>query len=206
MRISKIRLLAIIGSQRKNGNCYLLTRTILQSAEVDYEIIQLSEKEIKFCNLCGKCEYKRCFLKDDFNQILEKMKKADGIVFSFPRYFSLPSKFLCFIERLTMAYHFRKYHGYQKIGIKPDMVIVPPFKNKPCCLFVVSATGWMGREPARLVAHEVEGIGMKVIGNILLRGEEIKEVFKDKKSIAVCEKMVRKLLDSINSKNSQIRN
>lgn len=194
---SKIKLLAIIGSQRKDGNSYLLAKTILESTKTDYEIIQLADKEIEFCNLCGKCEYEECPLDDDFNQILEEMKKADGIILSFPRYFSLPSKFLCFIERLVMAHHFKEYQGYRKTGVKPDPTVSPPFKEKPCCLFVVSATGGMGEEPMKLVAHEVERIGMRVVGKVLLKGEERKEVLEDKKNLAACRKSIEKIMDLI---------
>lgn len=180
---SKIKLLAIIGSQRKNGNSYLLAKTILESTKTDYEIIQLTEKKIKFCNLCGKCEHEKCPLDDDFNQILEKLKEADGIIFSFPRYFFLSSKFLCFIERLVMPYHFKKYHGYEKTGVKPDSNVFPSFKEKPCCLFIISDTGWMGKEPLKLIAHEVEVVGMKVIDKILLKTKEVKEITKNKKTL-----------------------
>ena len=44
-----MRLLAIIGSQRKDGNSYLLAKEALKSVqETNYEIIQLAEKKIKF--------------------------------------------------------------------------------------------------------------------------------------------------------------
>ena len=190
----KRKFLAIIGSQRKNRNSYLLAKTMLESVKVDYEIIQLAKKELKFCNLCGKCENEECPLDDDFNQIVKKMKMADGIIFSFPRYFFLSSKFLCFIEKLVMPYHFKKYHGYEKIGVKPDSTVSPPFKGKPCCLFAVSDTGWMGKEPLKLIAHEVEVIGMKVIGKISLKTEEVKKVIEGKKTLASCKKLIKKLI------------
>jgi multimeric flavodoxin WrbA len=57
----KAKVLAIIGSQRKNGNSYLLARVVLKSVEADYEIIQLADKEIEFCNLCEECINKDLF-------------------------------------------------------------------------------------------------------------------------------------------------
>ena len=194
---SKIKLLAIIGSQRKDGNSYLLAKTILESVKVNYEITQLAEKKLKFCNLCGKCEQDECPLDDDFNQILEKMKKADGIILSFPRYFFLSSKFLCFIERLVMPFHFKEYHGYEKMGVKPDSTVSPPFEGKPCCLFVVSDTGWMGEESMKLVAHEIERIGMGVIGKVLLKSEDVGKVLEDRESLTKCKGLVEKIVYSI---------
>ena len=61
---SKAKLLAIIGSQRTNGNSYLLAKTVLDSIEADYEIIQLADKKIEFCNLCEKCVSNDCVLED----------------------------------------------------------------------------------------------------------------------------------------------
>ena len=198
---SKIELLAITGSQRKDGNSYLLAKTILESVKVNYKIIQLADKKLKFCNLCGKCEQDECPLDDDFNQILEKMKKVDGIIFSFPRYFFLSSKFLCFIERLVMPYHFKKYHGYGKIGVKQDSTVFLPLKEKPCCLFVVSDSGWMGEEPMKLVAHEAEVVGMKVINQISLKTVKVREYIENKKGLTSCKKSVEKLIDLIKNSN-----
>jgi len=97
-----------------------LAKTILESVEADYEIIQLAEKEMEFCNLCEKCASDECVLEDDFNQIFEKMKSADGIIFAVPKYIFLASKFLCFLERLDSIRHMRRYAGY-KINFKnPD--------------------------------------------------------------------------------------
>ncbi|MEA2090230.1 MAG: flavodoxin family protein [Thermoproteota archaeon] len=199
------KLLAITGSQRKQGNSYLLAKEVLKSIrEVDYEIIQLAEKEIKFCDLCGKCEFGDCILKDDFNSIIEKMKVADGLIFSFPKYFSVPSKFLCFLERLDIIQHCKKYHGFRKAGVKPDLNFRPPFEGKPFCLFVVSGLG-RGEEPLRLAAYEFVGMRMKLIMHdsrpflgVLVKGEYRGEVLKDWKGIEDCRRLVRKLVDSIN--------
>ncbi|MDH5770918.1 MAG: flavodoxin family protein [Candidatus Bathyarchaeota archaeon] len=190
-----MKLLAIIGSQRKDGNSYLLAKEALESVqETDYEIIQLVEKKIEFCNLCAKCKAGDCVLKDDFNQILDKIQEADGIVFSFPKYFSLSSKFLCFLERLVMIHHCKEYHGPGKTG-KPDQNFSPPFKGKPYCIFVVSASGKGGEEPLRLAAYEIERIGMKLIlhdSGLSLefsQKEKIKEKFsKIKKALRTAER------------------
>jgi len=68
----RIKLLAIVGSQREYGNSFLLTKEALKpSKEINYEIVQLARKDIKFCNICGKCQSMECPLDDDFNEILE---------------------------------------------------------------------------------------------------------------------------------------
>jgi len=196
-----MKLLAIAGSQRKGGNSYLLAKEALKSVKVDYEIIQLAEKKLEFCDLCGKCDTRDCVLNDDFNQILKKMVEADGLIFSFPKYFSLSSKFLCFLERLVMIHHCKEYHGLRKTGITPDPNFTPLFKGKPCCLFVVSGSGKGGEEPLKIAAHEVERMGMKLILHdswpflgVAVKGEDKGEVLEDKKGIEECRKATRKLI------------
>jgi len=183
----------------------MLAEEVLKSVKADWEIVQLAEKEMKYCNFCKKCETEDCILEDDFNQIIEKMKKADGIIFSFPKYFSLPSKFLCFLERLATIGHFREYHGFRKTGITPDPKFSPPLKGKPCCLFVVSASG-KAEEPLRLAAYELQGEGMKLVLSdswpflgVLVKGEDKGEVLKDKKGVEACKKLARKLISSMHS-------
>lgn len=191
--VYKVKLLAIIGSQRKNGNCYLLAKKVLDSAKVDYEIIQLAEKELEFCNICGKCAFEECPLSDDFNEILKKIISADGIIFSFPYYLPIPSKFLCFLERLDIIKHFKKHHGYSP-KLKPDESFVFPLNNKPCCIYVVSGTGNIKKAYVKIVTNILEGLRMKVISVVYLKGEEIGEVLKDKRGLINCRKSVEKLM------------
>ena len=199
-----MKLLAITGSQRKEGNSYLLTKEVMKPVrEFDYEIIQLAENEIEFCDLCGKCESGDCVLKDDFNQIVNKMKIADCMLFSFPKYFSVPSKFLCFLERLSMIHHCKEYHGFKKMGVEPDPSFRPLFEGMPFCLFFVSASG-RAEEPLRLVAYELVGLKMKLIMHdswpflgVLVRGEGRGEVLEGRKGIQDCRRLVRRLADSI---------
>lgn len=198
-----MKLLAIIGSQRKEGNSYLLAKEALKSVKAEHEIIQLAEKELDFCNFCGKCETEDCIIKDEFNQILEKMKEADGFIFSFPKYFSLSSKFLCFLERLRTIDHFKEYHGGRETGAKPDPNFSPLFKGKPCCLFGISASG-QAEEPLRLAAHVLEGTGMKLVlsdsapfQGVLVKGEDRGEVLKDKRGLEDSKRLAKKLVDSM---------
>jgi multimeric flavodoxin WrbA len=84
---SKVSLLAMVGSQRQEGNSYHLARTVLDSLPVSHKTVQLAEKNIGFCTLCERCkDGGDCILQDDFNDILKEMQAADGIVFSLPKY------------------------------------------------------------------------------------------------------------------------
>lgn len=72
------KLLAITGSHRKNGNCYSLAKIVLEAVEADSHIIQLADKDIRFCTLCEECIDKDCVIDDDVNKILAEMKKPTG--------------------------------------------------------------------------------------------------------------------------------
>lgn len=90
-----MKVLAINGSARKDGNTAIMIRRALEELEregIETELIQLSGKTIHGCKACKKCfknKNKRCvFDKDDFNDCLEKMIEADGIILGSPTYFT----------------------------------------------------------------------------------------------------------------------
>jgi multimeric flavodoxin WrbA len=199
----KSKLLAIVGSQRKNGNCYLLTRKLLESVDADHEIIQLADKRIEFCNICEKCINSDCVLEDDFNQILESMKKADGIVFAVPKYLFFPSKFVCFLERLADVEHMRRHSGYKRTFVNPEYRLFSD--KKPFCIFAVSGEGTIEKETLKIVAENIEDLGLRLVrhdlspflGVSIKGGEDIGEVYSNKEGIEECRRLAVKLIDSI---------
>ncbi|MBI9092415.1 MAG: flavodoxin family protein [Desulfobacterium sp.] len=87
--------LAINGSPRKGGNTeILLTHALepLKQSGWDTELVQVGGKKIRGCKACGKCmENKdmRCVItKDIFNDVMEKMLKADALILGSPTYFT----------------------------------------------------------------------------------------------------------------------
>jgi multimeric flavodoxin WrbA len=87
--------LAVNGSPRKGGNTeMLLTHVIeaLDEAGWDTELIQVGAKKIRGCIACFKCfknKDLRCSVKNDiFNEVMEKMLRADALILGSPTYFS----------------------------------------------------------------------------------------------------------------------
>nr|MDO8098854.1 NAD(P)H-dependent oxidoreductase [Candidatus Njordarchaeota archaeon] len=205
---SKVRLLAVTGSQRTSGNCYLLAKRILGSIEADYEIIQLAQKEIEFCDLCGKCMKNDCALRDDLCQIFEKMRRADGIVFVIPQYIFFPSKFLCFLERLRNIGHFRTHMGYKRTFTNPEYRLFS--EKKPFCVFTISDSEKI-EEDLKAVTEHIEGLGLRLIlhdlppffGVNVHCGEDKGEVLEDERGIGECERLIRKLVDSIKRRSEK---
>ncbi|MCF8024997.1 MAG: flavodoxin family protein [Desulfobacteraceae bacterium] len=87
--------LAVNGSPRKDGNTYNLLKEVLvpiEQAGWETEIVQVGGKEVRGCIACYKCfenKDKRCSVdKDMFNQIMEKMVRADALILGSPTYFT----------------------------------------------------------------------------------------------------------------------
>ncbi|MGV8059502.1 MAG: flavodoxin family protein [Smithellaceae bacterium] len=90
-----MKVLAINGSPRKDGNTAILLNHVLQELEkegLETELFQLSGKRIYGCMACYKCfknKDQRCSVKDDqANECIEKMIKAEGIILGSPVYFA----------------------------------------------------------------------------------------------------------------------
>ena len=86
-----MKVIAIVGSPRKNGNTELLAAHALKAiAEegLDTELVRLAGLDIRPCNACMICtKEEKCSIKDDLFPIYLKMKEADGIILASPVYY-----------------------------------------------------------------------------------------------------------------------
>lgn len=86
-------VLIISSSPRKGGNSDILCDEFLRGAKEagnSVEKIFLRDKKINYCTGCGFCntnDNTACSQKDEMTEILEKMLKANVIVFATPIYF-----------------------------------------------------------------------------------------------------------------------
>lgn len=97
-------ILVIQGGGRANGNTAQLVKAFAAGAEAaghQVEIISFLKKEVRGCLGCNACRYgKPCIQKDDFNELVPKIKAADLLVFASPLYFwTFSAKLKAFIER-----------------------------------------------------------------------------------------------------------
>lgn len=86
-----MKVLAINGSARKDGNTAILINTVLKElniAGIETEMIQLAGNVIEPCKACWACGGQgNCVHRNDsFREVFEKMKKADGILLGSPVY------------------------------------------------------------------------------------------------------------------------
>ncbi|MFH0870070.1 MAG: flavodoxin family protein [archaeon] len=105
-----MKILAFNSSPRKKGGAtdIILDKFLdgAKDAGADVEKIYLKDKKINQCTGCFTCWTKTpgvCVFKDDMPDILNKVKKADIIVFATPLYiFNMSAGMKTFIERMTM--------------------------------------------------------------------------------------------------------
>lgn len=90
-----MKVIGISGSPRKDGNTDALIKKVFENLEkegIETELIRIGGKAIRGCLGCGKCaemQNETCIIKNDpVNEIIGKMKEADGIILGSPTYFS----------------------------------------------------------------------------------------------------------------------
>jgi multimeric flavodoxin WrbA len=100
-----MKVLGIIGSNRKAGNTATMVSKILSTLEemnIETEKLFLSDYNYSSCNGCEGCRktYK-CVLKDDMQDIYKKIMEADAIVIGSPTYFyNITAETKAFLDRL----------------------------------------------------------------------------------------------------------
>lgn len=104
-----MKVLAINGSARKDGNTAILINTVfeeLHKAGIETEMVQLAGKIIEPCKACWACGgRKNCVHKKDiFQEIFEKMVQADGIILGSPVYTAnVSANMQAFLERASVV-------------------------------------------------------------------------------------------------------
>lgn len=86
-----MKVLAINSSARKDGNTAILINRVfaeLNKEGIETEMIQLAGKIIEPCKACWGCGGQKTCVhrKDNFQEIFDKMKEADGILLGSPVY------------------------------------------------------------------------------------------------------------------------
>jgi multimeric flavodoxin WrbA len=133
MKNLKIKILGIVGTPIRKGNCQYQLEEALKMAEATgravTELIHLSDFKIGYCVGCDKCMRKinkvqaevglhvlpvpiegyNCSIKDDMEIIQLKMLEADAILLMAPVYIaSIPGQVKTFIDRCrTFVHDFR---------------------------------------------------------------------------------------------------
>jgi len=108
-----MKILAIMGSPRKMGNTYKVTKKVeermKQLGDAEFEYVFLGDTRLGQCLGCQVCFDKgedKCPLKDDRAMLEEKIHNADGVIFASPTYaFNVSGLMKNLFDRFGYACH-----------------------------------------------------------------------------------------------------
>lgn len=116
-----MKIIAITSSPKGKGSMTLrLVSAALEGAReagAETEIIDVTKHKINYCKGCVMC-YKKgeCVQKDEYKELFDKLKQADGIIFSSPNYIDgITAQLKTFVDRSANAIHEQLFDG--KYGI-----------------------------------------------------------------------------------------
>lgn len=120
-----MKVLLINGSPHKDGCTYTALKEItkvLEEEHIDWEIFHIGTKPVRGCIACGGCDRQDpagCVFNDDpCNEMIAKMREADGIIVGSPVYYSGPNGALCAL--LDRAF----YAASRDFAYKPAAAVV----------------------------------------------------------------------------------
>ncbi|MHC4728153.1 MAG: flavodoxin family protein, partial [Planctomycetota bacterium] len=121
------RILAVVGSPRRNGNTHLLVSKIAEGARAKTALVDelfLGDFTIKECDGCHVCwKMEECIKNDDMQAIFRKIIQSDVIIFGTPVYWYGPTALMKgFIDRFV---YFNCPKNRVKIRGKSAVIAVP---------------------------------------------------------------------------------
>ena len=151
------QILGISGSPIKNSNTDRLVKAVLNNSGLRSEFVKLSKLNVRPCIACLGCKKDNiCKVKDDFQELAEKVKKADAIVVGgYAPYGSVDGFTKSFLERL---FSFRHQNGLNRGR------------------FAVVVASGIGRgapgleETSKQIEHALTVEGMEILGNLKITG------------------------------------
>ena len=117
------KVLGIIGSPRKLGNCEIMTKEISNQLSIPHELnlLRLQDFKILPCRGCYQCLFTKehCVLDDDLNTVIQAMLDADAYIVSAPTYFlGINASLKTFLDRGISFYtHIEKLWSKPAVGV-----------------------------------------------------------------------------------------
>lgn len=112
------KVTAFIGSAQKKATYQAVLafeNNLKQREDIDFEYVFLSDYRIEFCKSCKQCFDKGeqyCPLKDDMEQLLQKIERSDGVIFATPNYaFQISARMKNFLDRSAYIIHRPRFFG-----------------------------------------------------------------------------------------------
>lgn len=102
------RIIAIISSPRTGCNSETVVRAVAEGAEENgsnVRFVHLKDLELNPCEACNYCKKNdRCIQKDGISELIDDIRKCEGLIVSSPLYFGqLCAQYRVFEDRLYSA-------------------------------------------------------------------------------------------------------
>jgi multimeric flavodoxin WrbA len=189
-----MKILALNGSFRKNGNTEILLKQALMGAEAEgaqVEILRLTDYKIGPCRGCGLCLFREnvCQVKgDDVPFIFSKIAESDGIILGAPCYFlELTAVIKQLIDRCWIL-------GHQIGKIKKPATVLVPYATR----------GWI---PYVFVQSNIllNVMGLTKINEAAICTQGISEVVLDEEGMELAHAMGKEIAVAIKEKDLRFR-
>jgi len=130
-----MKVLLLNGSSHRNGTTFTALNEVaraLRVEEIDTEIYQLGNPELRDCTGCHACtKIGKCVYDDVVNEFVEKARMADGFIFGTPVYYAHPSgRILSFLDRAF-------YSGSSAFAYKPAAAVTAARRSGTTAAFDV---------------------------------------------------------------------
>ncbi|MDM8534525.1 flavodoxin family protein [Clostridiaceae bacterium HSG29] len=118
-----MKVVAFNGSPNKEGNTYHAIKIVtdeLEKSGIETEIIQVGNKNLRGCMACNQCiknKNEKCIYDDGVNEMIQKMKEADGIILGSCVHFSgITGSMKSFLDRAFYVIGFNGNFLRHKVG------------------------------------------------------------------------------------------
>lgn len=156
------KIVAIIASPRKSGNCVSIVDKMAEVAKAagnDVEVFSVNMLDYKGCQACMGCKKagQGCIRKDGLTPVLEAIKACDGIILATPDYFGQAVSQYRMLED--------RFYGY--VGAGPNGFVCNIPEGKKVATVVTSGSGAGAENIAATIKNVLGGfLKCDVVGNI----------------------------------------
>ena len=177
------KVLIISTSLRNNSNSEILAKETEKGAKSvghDVEFVSLKDKDLKFCKGCLACQkLGKCVINDDGNEILEKMKNAEVIVWATPvYYYEMSGQMKTLIDRANAL--FAVDHNIKEVYV----ISTSADSGKNVIQTVINGVnGWIACLNGVKLCDSLDGGGLEVPNDALKNTELLEKAFNMGKNI-----------------------
>lgn len=177
------KVLIISSSMRKNGNSETLAKEFEKGAKEngnEVKMLYLRDLEINFCRGCMAClKTKKCAIKDNTTEVMEKVRTSDVLVFATPiYYYAVSGQLKTFLDRMNPIYsaghNFKEVYLLTTAADEDDTAMDGAIKD---------LEGWISCFDGVKLAGVVKGTNTDNLGDILKHTNKLEEAYNMGKNV-----------------------